>query len=428
MEEENVARQLSQVDNSVEEEFVTPVQVTANGLENHVSEETTLMTEETVQTSSSLSVTEIKSQTTFARQDTYTVEQVTAVEDVIPVEIDEDSQDEEIKTETDDDKVDDGNSEEPERIEENQNEIMSDEALTEEEVDEVDEASISSSGLQRQNTYTVKTVEVKESSSEVLERFTETQQLVQYKYDEEEQEEPLYKEPDEHLDTETGEMRTDETVEVRKVVEDEYVTAEEVRTQKHRTLNTVTEVNTRGEPTIMEETSLASLANLASLKTQVQEDGLDRTSRDVDQLLKDIRDPNLDCSLEDIEAMIDGKDVRELKTETNNRGSPEFAKAAALIDQNPDKGFDPDDPAVKGLEDWECSNNLTTSFDTEESKPSKLQNVFKRMSRTEERRSLLNESLNNNNFEKPHLEYDDDKFSPGCFGTTLLYIFLKIFD
>ena len=342
MEEENVARQLSQVDNSVEEEFVTPVQVTANGLENHVSEETTLMTEETtlmteetVQTSSSLSVTEIKSQTTFARQDTYTVEQVTAVEDVIPEEIDEDSQDGEIKTETDDDKVDDGNSEEPERIEENQNEIMSDEALTEEEVDEVDEASISSSGLQRQNTYTVKTVEVKESSSEVLERFTETQQLVQYKYDEEEQEEPLYKEPDEHLD-ETGEMRTDETVEVRKVVEDEYVTAEEVRTQKHRTLNTVTEVNTRGEPTIMEETSLASLAslaNLASLKTEVQEDGLDRTSRDVDQLLKDIRDPNLDCSLEDIEAMIDGKDVRELKTETNNRGSPEFAKAAALIDQ-----------------------------------------------------------------------------------------------
>ena len=335
MEEENVARQLSQVDNSVEEEFVTPVQVTANGLENHLSEETTvmteetnLMTEETVQTSSSLSVTEIKSQTTFARQDTYTVEQVTAVEDVIPEEIDEDSQDGEIKTETDDDKVDDGNSEEPERIEENQNEIMSDEALTEEEVDEVDEASISSSGLQRQNTYTVKTVEVKESSSEVLERFTETQQLVQYKYDEEEQEEPLYKEPDEHLDTpETGEMRTDETVEVRKVVEDEYVTAEEVRTQKHRTLNTVTEVNTRGEPTIMEETSLASL------NPEESEDGLDRTSRDVDQLLKDIRDPNLDCSLEDIEAMIDGKDVKEMKEETNNRGSPEFAKAAALIDQ-----------------------------------------------------------------------------------------------
>merc|ERR1719384_2883107 len=124
--------------------------------------------------------------------------------------------------------------------------------------------------------------------------------------------------------------------------------------------------------------------------------------------------------------MIEGKNVTDWKEETNNRGSPEFAKAAALIDQNPDAGFDPDDPAVKGLEDWECSN-LTTSFDTEESKPSKLKNVFKRMSRTEETRSLLNESLNNNNKEKER-EEDDDHFSPGCFGTTLLYIFLKIFD
>ena len=26
--------------------------------------------------------------------------------------------------------------------------------------------------------------------------------------------------------------------------------------------------------------------------------------------------------------------------------------------QNLDKGFDPEDPAVKGIEDWECSNNL----------------------------------------------------------------------
>lgn len=49
------------------------------------------------------------------------------------------------------------------------------------------------------------------------------------------------------------------------------------------------------------------------------------------------------------------------------------------------------------------------------------------MSRTEETRSLLNESLNNNNFEKER-EDEDDNFSPGCFGTTLLYIFLKIFD
>ena len=112
------------------------------------------------------------------------------------------------------------------------------------------------------------------------------------------------------------------------------------------------------------------------------------------------------------------------------------------ISQNPDPGFDPNDPAVKGLEDWDDSNNLSASFNTEvrnwvihltplwlincvQAGKSKLKNVFKRMSRTEETRSLLNESLNNN-LEK-HRE-EEDKVSAGCFGNTLLYIFLKIFD
>ena len=48
------------------------------------------------------------------------------------------------------------------------------------------------------------------------------------------------------------------------------------------------------------------------------------------------------------------------------------------------------------------------------------------MSRSEETRSLLNESLNNN-LEK-HKDEDEDKLSAGCFGNALLYIFLKIFD
>ena len=48
------------------------------------------------------------------------------------------------------------------------------------------------------------------------------------------------------------------------------------------------------------------------------------------------------------------------------------------------------------------------------------------MSRSEETRSLLNESLNNN-LEK-HREEEEDKLSAGCFGNALLYIFLKIFD
>ena len=63
----------------------------------------------------------------------------------------------------------------------------------------------------------------------------------------------------------------------------------------------------------------------------------------------------------------------------------------------------------------------------QEGKPSKLKNVFKRMSRAEETRSLLNESLNNN-LEKHREEEEENKLSAGCFGNTLLYIFLKIFD
>ena len=63
MEEDNVGRQLSQVDNSVEEEVVTPVQIAANGLNHHQVQETSVVTQQTVQTSSSISFTEMKSET-----------------------------------------------------------------------------------------------------------------------------------------------------------------------------------------------------------------------------------------------------------------------------------------------------------------------------------------------------------------------------
>jgi len=57
-----------------------------------------------------------------------------------------------------------------------------------------------------------------------------------------------------------------------------------------------------------------------------------RTSKDVEQLIRDIRDPNLDCSLEDIEAMIEGKELIP-PTEDLNRVSPEFSTAVTLLDQ-----------------------------------------------------------------------------------------------
>merc|ERR1719323_131446 len=301
-----------------------------------------------------------------------------------------------------------------------------------EDAEDVDDVDGDSSLLMRQNTYTLDKMETLQSRVSLRqEHFSETRQSVEYKY-----EEPVYKEPDDTLDNDEDDLKVKEEVEEVKKKEDEYVTAEEDRSQ---------------EPTLMEETSLASIAaarkqSVSEEKTEETmteekteetmaeektEDAMSRTSREVEQLINDIRDPNLDCSLDDIAAMIDGKDEQEKKQ--SSRGSPEFRTAATMIDQNPDKGFDPEDPAVKGLEDWECSN-LTTSLESvEEKKGSKLKNALKRFSRHEETKSLLSDhqsSLNNNKEYQSYREDDEeeDKVSPGCIGTSLLYIFLKIFD
>jgi len=229
------------------------------------------------------------------------------------------------------------------------------------------------------------------------------------------------------------------------------VTAEEVRIQKHKVI--AKEENTKDnvpifaventdltkEPTILEERSLLSshvpmVVPVVSIPVQSeesreketpQEEENIRTSKDVEQLLRDIRDPNLDCSLEDIEAMIEGKELIPPKEELN-RVSPEFATAVSMLDQNPDKGFDPEDPAVKGIEDWECSN-LNTSLESVESRTSKLKSVFKRKrSKSEERKSLLLNDESNDNVDEE--DEDDDKVTVGCINSWLLYIFIKIFD
>ena len=117
-----------------------------------------------------------------------------------------------------------------------------------------------------------------------------------------------------------------------------------------------------------------------------------------------------------------------------------------------DKGFDPDDPAVKGIEDWDCSNNLdamdpsldnlvretvkfspqmkTTSslllFFLQRVKSRKLKNsMFKRMSRSEERKSLLEAAPTR---EEERKEVDEEQKGCGCFTSWLVYIFIKIFD
>merc|ERR1719370_2584241 len=227
--------------------------------------------------------------------------------------------------------------------------------------------------------------------------------------------EPIYREAD----------GDDEEEEVEKVkiakTEDKYVTAEEVRIQKHSlekkmsSSTTVTSMTTvtsgemvskteqlltrnieelSGEKTELVEPLPANTLPLASLavagtlnhredeeeqkelkeeevQTNEEVEGLEealltggavssddiRRRSDVDQLVEDIRDPGLDSSLESIAAMVEESQLAAPEVD-QLRVSPEFATAAELIDKNLDKGFDPDDPAVKGIEDWDCSNNL----------------------------------------------------------------------
>jgi len=270
------------------------------------------------------------------------------------------------------------------------------------------------------------------------------------------EDEPLYKDPEDSLLKDKNSLVQKELPTAK--IEDQYVTAEEVRIQKHKvnakeeaqmmdaaTIQPTIAIESTDptkEPTILEATSLLSsfiptvtqMVSTPVLSSEIEENSKEgekqseeeniRTSKDVEQLLRDIRDPNLDCSLEDIEAMIEGKEPVTHK-EDLNRVSPEFATAVNLIDQNPDKGFDPEDPAVKGIEDWECSN-LNTSLESVESRSSKLKSVFKRRrSRSEERKSLLDDRSNTNDHEE---EEEDDKVSVGCINSWLLYIFIKIFD
>ena len=210
-----------------------------------------------------------------------------------------------------------------------------------------DEVDADNSLLRRQNTYTVSKMETLQSNATLVSQnvFSETLHTVKYKY-----EEPVYKEPDDTLGEE--ETKDDLKPEVKKK-EDEYVTAEEVRIQKHKlqsvqsssVMTTVTQHQERSqEPTLMEETSLSSIAvarkqskseektdDAMSKSEEKTEDAMSRTSREVEQLINEIRDPNLDCSLDDIAAMIDGDEAAEKKP--SSRGSPEFRTAATMIDQ-----------------------------------------------------------------------------------------------
>ena len=164
----------------------------------------------------------------------------------------------------------------------------------------VTHSEVSSTQLCRQNTYTV-SKEKEMTTAEELKEEVKEEDEEEVKVEEEGvkpssddfiHNEPLYKEPEDALDQ--VEQQTTEVA--SPPVEDQYVTAEEVRLQKHRVMTEAAE--------------------------EVEGGGQDRASREVEQLLADIRDPATG-SLEDIANMLEG----------GSRVSPEFSAAAAMIDK-----------------------------------------------------------------------------------------------
>jgi len=360
-----------------------------------------------------------------------------------------------------------------------------------------------STGLMRQDTYVVDQEQEEEilenNENEGLEQIAEKEIPPQEVVEDEVQvnSEPVMEYSDEPIYREAeGEEEEEEEVKIAKT-EDRYVTAEEVRIQKHslekKMMSSSTTVSSSmtitsgemtsskteqlltrnieelsGENTELVEASpannalplAASLAVAGTLnhredeeeekdlkeedvETNEEVEGLEealltsgavasddvRRRSDVDQLVEDIRDPGLDSSLESIAAMVEESQLAAQEVD-QLRVSPEFATAAELIDKNLDKGFDPDDPAVKGIEDWDCSNNLDAmdpSLDNLRVKSRKLKNsMLKRMSRSEERKSLLETAPTGE--EEERKEVDQEQKGCGCFTSWLVYIFIKIFD
>merc|ERR1711974_468168 len=130
--------------------------------------------------------------------------------------------------------------------------------------------------------------------------------------------------------------------------------------------------------------------------------GIEATHQSVEQIISDIKNPDLDCRLEDIQALVDKANIVDENedgehaaehtdeeqvgllnpptdsAEDESRVSPEFTRAAGLLQQTPATGFDPEDPKVKELEDWELrSQSHDKSLNLENENRRSLLNIFK---------------------------------------------------
>jgi len=149
----------------------------------------------------------------------------------------------------------------------------------------------------------------------------------------------------------------------------------------------------------------------------------------VEELLRVLSDPNLAISVDEIEAIVSGKE--NLKhNEIPADQSPRCHHSSGHIDQADLQLFDPNDPKVKDLEEWNCSIHERSVLDEETPKRTRsLRKVFsmrKKVRKTVEERKLLSENYSlRGSFRNT---YREESISMECLKSWLLQIFVKVFD
>jgi len=235
-----------------------------------------------------------------------------------------------------------------------------------------------SSLLQRQNTYTLQKSSGKElcscfsghelNSSIHIRNSLQIFKEVETKRTDLIDVEPFYEETENALHPQRTQFSyiTNENEEAEEKIEDQFVIVDKVRTQKNKVMirdglfaePTTVAKNVKRTTIPSMDVGIQDLTKEASLSEETsqprshrqllipvysditEDEDIDHdknvedihTSKDVEQLVRDILDPNLDCSLEDIKAMIESNELFP-QDEELRRVSPEFATAVTLIDQ-----------------------------------------------------------------------------------------------
>jgi len=147
------------------------------------------------------------------------------------------------------------------------------------------------------------------------------------------------------------------------------------------------------------------------------------THEAVEELLRVLSDPNIAISVDEIEAIVSGRD--ESFSENHYvESSPKCVHDLGLIDEAEIQLFDPNDPKVRDLEEWNCSIHERSVIE-EESTRRKLKRVFsfqKKVRKLEERKLVTKKYRTRGRYS------NDESLTMECLKSWLLQIFVNVFD